>query len=93
MTGWAQINGGRQITAEEKGVLDEWYVRNASVWLDIRIILRTVGTVLFGDRCNVSHVAESLETDRLDGQNWLPAMAAAGSAQKLTAASSRGIRL
>ena len=74
MTGWAQINGGRQNTAEEKGVLDEWYVRNASVWLDIRIILRTVGTVLFGDRCNISHVAESMETDRLDGQDWLPAM-------------------
>ena len=81
VTGWAQINGGREITAEEKGVLDEWYVRNASVWLDIRIILRTVGTVLFGDRCNVSHVAESVETDRLDGQNWLPAIAAAGSAR------------
>ena len=30
VTGWAQINGGRQNTAEEKGVLDEWYVRNAS---------------------------------------------------------------
>ena len=27
VTGWAQINGGRQITAEEKGMLDEWYVR------------------------------------------------------------------
>jgi lipopolysaccharide/colanic/teichoic acid biosynthesis glycosyltransferase len=81
VTGWAQINGGRQITAEEKGMLDEWYVRNASVWLDIRIILRTVGIVLFGDRCEVSHVAESVETDRLDGQNWLPAIAAAGSAR------------
>ena len=66
VTGWAQINGGREITPEEKGVLDEWYVRNASVWLDIRIILRTVGTVLFGDRYRVSHVAEaeSVETDQ-----------------------------
>jgi lipopolysaccharide/colanic/teichoic acid biosynthesis glycosyltransferase len=61
VTGWAQINGGRVITAEEKGVLDEWYVRNASVWLDIRIILHTIGTVLFGDRYVVSQVAESLE--------------------------------
>ena len=81
VTGWAQINGGRQNTAEKKGVLDEWYVSNASVWLDIRIILRTVGTVLFGDRFNVLHVAESMETDRLDGQNWLRNMAAAGSAR------------
>jgi lipopolysaccharide/colanic/teichoic acid biosynthesis glycosyltransferase len=82
VTGWARINGGRQNTAEEKGVLDEWYVRNASLWLDMRIILRTVGTVLFGDRYNVSHVSESVETDRLGGQNWLPAMAASGSAHR-----------
>jgi lipopolysaccharide/colanic/teichoic acid biosynthesis glycosyltransferase len=81
VTGWAQINGGRVITAEEKGVLDEWYVRNASVWLDIRIILHTVGTVLFGDRYVVSQVAESVETDTLDGQNWLPAMASVWSAR------------
>ena len=83
VTGWAQINGGREITAEEKGVLDEWYVRNASVWLDIRIILRTVWTVLFGDRYRGSPVAEaeSVETDKLDGQNWSLAVAAAGSAR------------
>ena len=81
VTGWAQINGGIHNTADEKGMLDEWYVRNASVWLDIRIILLTVRTVLFGDRRHVSHVAESVETDKLNGQNWLPAMAAAGSAR------------
>jgi lipopolysaccharide/colanic/teichoic acid biosynthesis glycosyltransferase len=81
VTGWAQINGGRQNTVEEKGMLDQWYVRNASAWLDICIILRTVRTVLFGDQCKVSQVAESVETDRLDGQNWSPAMAAAGSAR------------
>jgi lipopolysaccharide/colanic/teichoic acid biosynthesis glycosyltransferase len=81
VTGWAQINGGREITPEDKGVLDEWYVRNASVWLDIRIILRTVGTVLFGDRYRGSQAAEaeSAETVRLDGQNWSPAIAAAPS--------------
>jgi Bacterial sugar transferase len=62
-------------------VLDEWYVRNASLWLDLRIIMRTVETMLFGDRCNVSHVSESLETDKLSGQNWLPAMAASASAR------------
>ena len=81
VTGWAQVNGGKQITMEEKGMLDEWYVRNASIWLDVRIILRTVRTVLFGDRCAVSQVAESVETDRLDNENWLPAVAAAGSAK------------
>ena len=30
ITGWAQVNGGKRITNEEKGDLDEWYIRNAS---------------------------------------------------------------
>ena len=27
ITGWAQVNGGKQITNDEKGDLDEWYIR------------------------------------------------------------------
>jgi lipopolysaccharide/colanic/teichoic acid biosynthesis glycosyltransferase len=49
VTGWAQINGGRQITADNKGSLDDWYVRHATFWLDVRIIMRTVGIVVLGD--------------------------------------------
>ena len=37
---YAQINGGPRAGAEEKGALKEWYIQNASFWLDIRIILR-----------------------------------------------------
>jgi len=48
-TGWAQINNGRRVGPEEKGALGEWYIQNASLWLDIRIILRMIGIVLFGD--------------------------------------------
>ena len=36
ITGWAQINGGNLITKEEKGALDDWYIRHASLWLDAR---------------------------------------------------------
>jgi len=28
--------------------LDEWYVRNASLWLDLRIIMMTIKVVLRG---------------------------------------------
>lgn len=62
ITGWAQINGGKQVTAEEKGLLDEWYVRHASALLDIGIILRTFGIVLFGDRRNVLPLVEDVST-------------------------------
>ncbi len=63
ITGWAQINGGKQITAEEKGLLDEWYVRRASLWLDLRIIMGTLRIVLFGDQRHFSRQVESLETN------------------------------
>jgi lipopolysaccharide/colanic/teichoic acid biosynthesis glycosyltransferase len=50
ITGWAQIHGGKLITAEEKNALDGWYVRNASLLLDAIIILRTISIILTGDR-------------------------------------------
>lgn len=42
ITGWAQINGRNAISWEDKFALDVWYVDNASIWLDIRILGRTV---------------------------------------------------
>ena len=50
ITGWAQTNGGKLVSADEKNALDEYYVRNASVWLDARILGKTMRTVFFGDR-------------------------------------------
>jgi exopolysaccharide biosynthesis polyprenyl glycosylphosphotransferase len=49
VTGWAQIHGGDALTSEEKLVLDVWYIRNMSLWLDIRILLRTLVVVLKED--------------------------------------------
>ncbi len=46
ITGWAQINGRNAISWEQKFALDVWYVDNASLALDIRILFRTVGKVL-----------------------------------------------
>jgi lipopolysaccharide/colanic/teichoic acid biosynthesis glycosyltransferase len=48
ITGWAQVNGAKLLTAEEKDELDEWYIRNASPWLDLRILFMTVTFVLRG---------------------------------------------
>ena len=52
ITGWAQVNGGSLLTAEEKGALDEWYLAHVSPWLDLRIILLTLRSIIFGDRRN-----------------------------------------
>jgi lipopolysaccharide/colanic/teichoic acid biosynthesis glycosyltransferase len=60
ITGWAQIHGGKLITAEEKNALDEWYVRNASLLLDVMIILRTISITLTGDRRKEGQLAAAL---------------------------------
>ncbi len=52
-TGWAQIHGGDALTPEEKLVLDLWYIRHMSLWLDLRILLRTLLVVLKEDMRNL----------------------------------------
>jgi lipopolysaccharide/colanic/teichoic acid biosynthesis glycosyltransferase len=42
ITGWAQINGRNAISWPEKFALDVWYVKNASLALDARILLTTI---------------------------------------------------
>ena len=50
LTGLAQVLGGRDIAAEDKNALDIWYVSNASLWLDFKIILRTPIVMIMGER-------------------------------------------
>ena len=50
ITGWAQVNGLRGDTSiYERTKYDLWYIENWSVWLDIKIIIRTLFKV-FSDR-------------------------------------------
>ena len=42
ITGWAQINGRDEIAIEEKVKLDEEYLKNASLSLDLKIFLLTL---------------------------------------------------
>lgn len=46
ITGWAQVNGRNSITWTEKFKMDVWYVDHCSLWLDIRILWKTVVNVL-----------------------------------------------
>jgi Undecaprenyl-phosphate glucose phosphotransferase len=54
LTGWAQVNGFRGETPtidlmEKRVEYDVWYVRNWSIWLDLKIMSRTASAVLFQD--------------------------------------------
>jgi exopolysaccharide biosynthesis polyprenyl glycosylphosphotransferase len=47
MTGWAQINGLRGDTSiAERTKYDLWYIENWSLWLDVKIIVRTLTTAV-----------------------------------------------
>jgi sugar transferase EpsL len=43
LTGWAQVNGRNAIDWPTRFKLDVWYVDHWSFWLDIKIILMTIG--------------------------------------------------
>ena len=49
MTGLAQVSGNIYLDLQERYKLDVYYVEHFSLWLDIKILLRTVGVVLFGE--------------------------------------------
>jgi lipopolysaccharide/colanic/teichoic acid biosynthesis glycosyltransferase len=46
ITGWAQVNGRNAISWERKFELDVWYVDRHSLWLDLKIILITLGRIM-----------------------------------------------
>ncbi len=46
LTGLAQISGRDEIGFREKSLLNLYYVRNHSLWLDLRILFETVAVVL-----------------------------------------------
>ena len=49
ITGYAQVNGRNAISWEKKFELDTWYVNNHSLWLDFKIMLKTVKKVIAKD--------------------------------------------
>ena len=46
VTGWAQVNGRDELPISEKVKLDEWYLKNRSAWLDLKILGMTVFKVI-----------------------------------------------
>ncbi|HUA71289.1 MAG TPA: sugar transferase [Solirubrobacteraceae bacterium] len=49
ITGWAQVNGRASLPWSERIELDLWYVEHRSLWLDLRILARTVRMVFGGE--------------------------------------------
>lgn len=61
ITGWAQVNGRNAITWEQKFALDVWYVDNWSLFLDLRILLKTIVQVFRREGISQAGSATALE--------------------------------
>jgi hypothetical protein len=63
------VNGAKLVTKEEKQELDEWYVRNASLWVDLQIIMMTIKVILKG---RVSSEEVLADTNQVQSRNIDP---------------------
>ncbi|EEL67299.1 MULTISPECIES: sugar transferase [Bacillus cereus group] len=49
ITGWAQVNGGYDISPKEKLEFDIYYIKNLSLFMDGKIIFKTIKVVFTGE--------------------------------------------
>lgn len=68
ITGWAQCHGRNAITWTEKFKLDVWYVDHCSLWVDIKVILITIGKVIKREGINDNNDA-AVVNEPFDGTN------------------------
>lgn len=60
ISGWAQVNGGKLVSPEEKRALDLWYISHASLLLELKIVLLTFLVMLRGDVARPQAVQEAV---------------------------------
>lgn len=66
ITGWAQINGRNAISWNEKFELDIWYVKNQSLFLDLKIIFLTVFKLFKYNEVNLNN---NITSEAFNGYN------------------------
>lgn len=49
LSGWAQVNGGYDISFEEKLEYDMYYIQNFGLLIDMKIFFKTIKVVISGD--------------------------------------------
>lgn len=52
LTGWSQVNGNVNYSWTERICMDIWYLHNWSLWLDIRILIKTLAVIIWGEHKN-----------------------------------------
>lgn len=68
ITGWAQVNGRKGVEWNKRIELNVWYVEHVSLWLDIKILFKTIFKV-FSNADNVNNgktVAEVTKDEKTE---------------------------
>lgn len=58
ITGWAQVNGRKEVEWHKRIELNVWYVDHLSFWLDVKIFFKTIGKVF--SNANNENVGETV---------------------------------
>jgi len=66
ITGWAQVNGRNAISWTKKFEYDQWYVKNISFVLDLKILFKTVLKVIKSEGINSKN---AVTTEKFTGFN------------------------
>ncbi|MFU8841416.1 MAG: sugar transferase [Nitriliruptoraceae bacterium] len=67
ITDWAQINGRNNMSWHDKLALDVWYVDHRSLWLDVRILLRTLWVMVTRQGVSLDGAATTVPFQGSDG--------------------------
>ncbi len=60
ITGWAQVNGRNLLSWREKIELDLWYIDHYSLFLDIKIIFKTMAVITCNQGVYTSHLDDDI---------------------------------
>lgn len=71
LTGWAQIHGGQALSLDDKFMMDAWYVKHATLWLDLKILVLTALRLRRLETIDVAEVARCRAELAEDLADWL----------------------
>lgn len=71
LTGWAQIHGGQALSLEDKFIMDVWYVRHATLWLDLKILMLTALRLRRLERIDAAEAARCRAEVKAEIEDWL----------------------
>ena len=65
ITGWEALNEAKTDSREEMAQYDLYYVKNWSLWFDIKIFFRTIGVIFTKSRAEDSYRAPKVKADEI----------------------------